>query len=90
MHARDGKGEDRERYGGSVLAAIRPRALGSLNSLTLLTGSRLSAICILSHARFGNLLKCSPYESEEISKHLRYFHSYIWLIYLSVIHLFIF
>lgn len=52
MQARDGEGEgeDRERYGGPVLAAIRPWALGSLNGLTLVTGSRLSAICILSHA----------------------------------------
>lgn len=75
MRARDGEGEDRERYGGPVLAAIRSQALGSLNGLTLLTGSRLSAICILSHARPSDPLKFSPSGGrefcEEISKHLR-------------------
>jgi len=59
MTTRDGEGENRERYGGPVLASIRPRALGSLNGLTLVTGSRLSTICILSHETSSWHSSCS-------------------------------
>lgn len=53
MRARDGEGEDSERYGGPVLAAIRPRALGSLNGLTLVTGSHLHPVARRNLSKFS-------------------------------------